>query len=51
MQGRSKYGAWNRMWRGLRDLFAVRWMMSRHIPRTAGEITDETANVERDAQA
>ena len=29
--GRSKYGVWNRMFRGLRDLFAVRWMKSRHI--------------------
>jgi len=29
--GRSKYGVWNRLFRGLRDLFAVRWMKSRHI--------------------
>lgn len=29
--GRSKYGVWNRAFRGLRDLFAVRWMRSRVI--------------------
>ena len=28
--GVSKYGMWNRVFRALRDLFAVRWMMSRH---------------------
>ena len=27
--GRSKYGVHNRLWRGLRDLFAVRWMQRR----------------------
>ena len=27
--GKSKYGINNRLWRGIRDLFAVRWMMSR----------------------
>jgi len=29
--GRTKYGLWNRLFRSLRDLFAVRWMQSRHI--------------------
>ena len=29
--GRSKYGIHNRLWRGLRDLFAVRWMQSRAL--------------------
>jgi dolichol-phosphate mannosyltransferase len=29
--GRSKYGISNRMWSGLRDCFAVRWMRDRRI--------------------
>jgi dolichol-phosphate mannosyltransferase len=29
--GVSKYTTWNRMWRALVDLLAVRWMKSRHI--------------------
>jgi glycosyltransferase involved in cell wall biosynthesis len=29
--GESKYTTWNRMWRALADLLAVRWMKSRHI--------------------
>jgi dolichol-phosphate mannosyltransferase len=31
LRGKSKYGVWNRLFRGLLDLFAVRWMISRHI--------------------
>ena len=30
-RGQTKYGVWNRLFRGLRDIFAVRWMQSRHI--------------------
>jgi len=30
-KGRSKYGVWNRLFKGLRDLFAVRWMQSRWL--------------------
>ena len=29
--GVSKYTTWNRMWRALADLLAVKWMKSRHI--------------------
>jgi glycosyltransferase involved in cell wall biosynthesis len=29
--GRSKYGAWNRAWRGLRDTLGVRWMADRRL--------------------
>jgi dolichol-phosphate mannosyltransferase len=44
LHGRSKYGVWNRLWRGLRDLRAVRWMQARRmtyraehvVPRPAG---------------
>jgi dolichol-phosphate mannosyltransferase len=28
--GISKYGVWNRLWAGLRDLFGVRWILSRN---------------------
>lgn len=30
-RGVTKYGVWNRLFRGLRDIFAVRWMQSRNI--------------------
>jgi len=30
-RGKTKYGVGNRLFRGLRDIFAVRWMQSRHI--------------------
>lgn len=36
--GVSKYGLWNRLFRSLRDCFAVRWMMRRHLKyELAGE--------------
>jgi len=31
LRGKSKYGVWNRLFRGLRDCFAVRWMQSRWL--------------------
>ena len=31
LRGKAKYGVWNRAFRGLRDVFAVRWMQSRSI--------------------
>jgi hypothetical protein len=30
-KGESKYGIHNRLWRGLRDLMAVRWMQKRAL--------------------
>lgn len=36
--GRSKYGVGNRLWRGLRDLLAVRWMMERTLRVSYREI-------------
>jgi dolichol-phosphate mannosyltransferase len=36
--GRSKYGNWSRLWTGLADLWAVRWMARRHL---AYEVIDE----------
>ena len=29
--GESKYGMWNRLWRGIYDLFAIAWYQKRHI--------------------
>lgn len=40
IHGQSKYGIHNRLWVGLADLFAVRWMQKRWIDsRVASEIT------------
>ena len=39
--GRSNYGVWNRMWRGLRDLIMVRWYLSRQIGRIPTEVMGE----------
>lgn len=36
--GRSKYGIWDRLRRGLVDLAAVRWMQSRHLDYRVREI-------------
>jgi glycosyltransferase involved in cell wall biosynthesis len=30
--GASKYGIWNRLWRGIGDCFAVRWYRARAVP-------------------
>jgi glycosyltransferase involved in cell wall biosynthesis len=38
--GRSKYGVWNRAWRALKDLLAVRWMRERLILLPIREVTD-----------
>ncbi|MCZ6858280.1 MAG: glycosyltransferase [Gemmatimonadetes bacterium] len=29
--GRSKYGAWSRLWVGIRDAFGVRWLLRRRL--------------------
>lgn len=41
--GRSKYGNWTRLWTGLADLWAVRWMARR---RLGYEIAEERGGVE-----
>lgn len=48
--GVSKYGIGNRLWRGLRDLFAVRWLMTRYIdPTLIEEIrTDRIEEIQTD---
>jgi glycosyltransferase involved in cell wall biosynthesis len=35
--GSSKYGIWDRAWRGLCDLLAVRWMQDRYVRYTVEE--------------
>jgi glycosyltransferase involved in cell wall biosynthesis len=39
-RGKTKYGIGNRLFRGLRDIFAVRWMQSRHL---AYKVKDQSA--------
>jgi dolichol-phosphate mannosyltransferase len=39
MAGKAKYGVWNRMFCGLRDTFAIRWMASRIVNYQSVEIT------------
>ncbi|MDZ4772931.1 MAG: glycosyltransferase family 2 protein [Planctomycetota bacterium] len=38
--GISKYGVWNRAFRALKDLFAVRWMRARLLRLPIQEVTD-----------
>jgi glycosyltransferase involved in cell wall biosynthesis len=40
LYGQAKYGIGNRLWRGLADLFAVRWMQKRWIDRRLSEEKD-----------
>lgn len=41
MYGESKYGVWNRLFRGLKDAFAVRWMKNRHLKyKISGRINE-----------
>jgi len=37
--GRTKYGMWNRAWRGLRDALGVRWLIRRRLPADWEEVT------------
>jgi dolichol-phosphate mannosyltransferase len=37
--GRTKYGMWNRAWRGLRDALGVRWLLTRRLPADWEEVT------------
>ena len=30
-RGTAKYGVWNRLWRGIRDIFGVRWLRDRRL--------------------
>ncbi len=43
--GRSKYGLHNRLWRGIRDLFGVRWLQDRWVDGvTVVEIVPDTGS-------
>lgn len=44
--GRSKYNTRKRVWRGLVDLFGVRWMQKRWIPRLAVEELEDPRQAE-----
>lgn len=39
-RGRSHYGVWNRLWKGLRDVRAVRWMWRNRLTARAVERAD-----------
>ena len=49
LRGVSKYGIHNRLWRGLADLFAVRWMQRRWIDRDAAAEVKTAAPPEPEA--
>jgi dolichol-phosphate mannosyltransferase len=40
LHGSSKYGVWNRLFRGLADLRAVKWMMKRRMTYSATRVGD-----------
>lgn len=45
--GDSKYGVWNRVFKSLRDLFAVRWMRSRLIRMPIAAVGEDQVDAER----
>jgi glycosyltransferase involved in cell wall biosynthesis len=50
--GSSKYGVWNRVFRGMRDLRAIRWMQDRHMtyraaPASGSRAADEPGRQDR----
>jgi dolichol-phosphate mannosyltransferase len=45
LRGVSKYGVHNRLWRGIRDCFGVRWFKARTVP--ALRLDDEQAREQR----
>jgi hypothetical protein len=43
--GESKYGVWNRVWRGIYDLFAIAWYQKRRLARIpVTELAAESVN-------
>ncbi len=40
LHGQSKYGMWNRAWRGLRDAFGVRWLRRRRLRYSSEEVVE-----------
>jgi glycosyltransferase involved in cell wall biosynthesis len=47
--GVSKYGVWNRVWRGLFDLVAIAWYQRRRFPNVPVEAVPATPNSSRTA--
>jgi len=45
LHGQSKYGVWNRLFKSLRDLLAIRWMKSRLLGYEVGTELDRTPEV------
>ncbi|HEX6791105.1 MAG TPA: glycosyltransferase family 2 protein [Candidatus Krumholzibacteria bacterium] len=45
--GRTKYGVHNRLWRGIADCLAVRWMQARAVHPVVKSTTFEAAQLER----
>tara|TARA_R110002126_G_scaffold266899_6_gene410310 strand:+ start:7022 stop:7840 length:819 start_codon:yes stop_codon:yes gene_type:complete len=45
--GVSKYGVWNRVFKSLRDLFAVRWMRSRLISMPIAAVGSDQVDAQR----
>jgi len=43
VRGKAKYGVWNRVFRALRDTFAVRWMRSRALRYEVKEMGGDNA--------
>lgn len=41
LHGISKYGLHNRLWRGLRDCFGIRWYLARAVPARRVEPTED----------
>jgi dolichol-phosphate mannosyltransferase len=41
LHGISKYGVRNRLWRGIRDCFGIRWYLSRVVPGSRLRLMDE----------
>lgn len=42
LRGRSKYGVHDRLWRGLRDCFGIRWYLRRAVPAVRAEVTEDS---------
>jgi len=50
LRGRAKYGVWNRLWRGIRDLFGVRWLKDRFLPEGAAVLASVARDLPRDPE-
>ncbi len=49
--GTSKYGIHNRLWSGIRDLFGVRWLQSRHRRWRVAETSEPSTSAVRPTEA